>query len=134
MRRLRPITRLRYALRRSRLLQIGVLLGFWLLGQGLSRLMSLPVPGGIIGMALLLALLAGGLIRPPSIHRGANWLIAEMLLFFVPAVMVVLDHGELLGLLGLKLAAAIVAGTVLVMAGTALVVDFCSRWSARLVE
>lgn len=134
MRPLRLITRLRYALRRSRMLQIGVLLGFWLLGQGLSHLIGLPVPGGIIGMALVLALLAGGVIRPPSIHRGANWLIAEMLLFFVPAVMVVLDHRELLGLMGLKLAAAIVAGTVLVMAGTALTVDFCCRWRMRLVD
>jgi len=31
--------------------------------------------------------------------RGADWLIAEMLLFFVPAVLALLNHKEFIGLL-----------------------------------
>jgi holin-like protein len=54
-----------------------------------------------------------------------------MLLFFVPAVMAVLDHHEFVGLLGLKIVAVILVGTVLVMGGTALTVDLCYRWRAR---
>lgn len=65
-------------------------------------------------------------------RSSAGWLLAEMLLFFVPAVMAVLDHSEFMGLLGLKIAAVIVAGTVMVMGGTALAVDLCYRWRLRL--
>jgi holin-like protein len=61
--------------------------------------------------------------------RGADWLLAEMLLFFVPAVLALLDHREFLGLLGLKILAIIVLSTTMVMGVTALTVDLCYRWS-----
>ncbi len=122
---------LRRTLQRSRLLQIGVLGGFWILGEALSRKLALPVPGGILGLFGVLALLAGGWIRPASVRRGARWLLAEMLLFFVPAVMAVLDHREFLGVLGLKLLAVVVLGTITVMGTTALTMDACFHWEAR---
>lgn len=123
--------RLRIALHRSRLLQTGLLAGFWFLGEGLTRALDLPVPGGVVGMAIVLALLASGKLSMFAMRRGANWLLAEMLLFFVPACMAVLDHHELFGTLGLKLLAVIVAGTLLVMGSTAFTVDAYYRWKLR---
>jgi holin-like protein len=119
---------LRRTLDQSRWLQIGLLCGLWALGTGLGRLTGLPLPGGIIGMAILLALLGSGWVRPLAVRRGAAWLLAEQLLFFVPAVMALLDHHELLSSLGLKLIAVIFTGTLLVMTGTALTVDLWYRW------
>jgi holin-like protein len=52
-----------------------------------------------------------------------------MLLFFVPAVLAVMDHREFLGLLGLKILSVILLGTVVVMSVTALVVDLGYRLS-----
>ncbi|MDR3641934.1 MAG: CidA/LrgA family protein [Humidesulfovibrio sp.] len=124
----------RLALRRSRLLQGGALVLFWALGEALVRTTHLPVPGGIIGLALVLLLFASGRLRTISLRRGADWLLAEMLLFFVPAVLAVLDHREFLGLLGLKLLAVVLAGTLLVMGGTGLAVDLCCRLSPRPVR
>lgn len=117
---------------RSSVLQIAILAAFWALGEAAVGVTGLPLPGGIVGMAVVLALLASGHIRPAAVRRGAGWLLAEMLLFFVPAVMAILDHSEFMGLLGLKIAAVIVAGTVMVMGGTALAVDLCYRWRLRL--
>jgi len=122
---------LRSVLRRSRLLQIVLITLFSLLGQMLANAAGLPVPGGVIGMALVLALLASGLLRVRNVHRGASWLLGEMLLFFVPAVMSLLDHREFLGVLGAKLLVVILLGTALVMAGTALTIDLCYRWMNR---
>lgn len=122
---------LRSVLRRSRLLQIVLITLFALLGKMLANAAGLPVPGGVIGMALVLALLASGLLRIRNVHRGASWLLGEMLLFFVPAVMSLLDHREFLGVLGAKLLVVILLGTALVMAGTALTIDLCYRWMNR---
>jgi holin-like protein len=119
---------IRRLVRRSRLAQLALVAAFWLAGEMLVRLTGLPVPGSIIGMALaLLALSARGL-HIGSMKRGANWLLAEMLLFFVPAVLALLDHGELLGLIGLKILAVIIVSTMTVMCVTALTVDLCYRW------
>lgn len=121
----------RSALRRSRVLQICLIVLFSWLGQALAQVSGLPVPGGVIGMAIVLVLLATRRLRVRNVHRGASWLLGEMLLFFVPAVMSLLDHREFLGLLGLKLLAVILLGTALVMAGTALTIDLCYRWMNR---
>lgn len=122
---------LRLALRRSRVLQVALIVLFALLGQVLAKALGLPVPGGVIGMALVLALLATRRLRVRNVHRGASWLLAEMLLFFVPAVMSLLDHREFLGMLGVKLLVVILLGTAMVMAGTALTIDLCYRWMNR---
>ncbi|MNT44079.1 holin-like protein [compost metagenome] len=127
----RPARVLRFALRRSRVLQIALIVLFALLGQALANALGLPVPGGVIGMALVLALLATRRLRVRNVHRGASWLLAEMLLFFVPAVMSLLDHREFLGMLGVKLLVVILLGTAMVMAGTALTIDLCYRWMNR---
>ncbi|MEW6256858.1 MAG: CidA/LrgA family protein [Pseudomonadota bacterium] len=123
--------RFRAVLRRTRLLQILLLAAIWLAGDVLVRLLGLPVPGGVVGMAGLLLLLALGLVKPASLRLGAYWLLAEMLLFFVPAVIAIIDHGEFVGALGLKVALVILVGTLLVMAGTALSVDLLYRWRLR---
>lgn len=116
-------TVLRRRLRLNRFAQAGLIVLIWCAGEGLSRAAGLPVPGGVTGMMLALALLLAGLVRPASMRRGARWFIGDMLLFFVPAVMAILDHREFLGLTGLKIIAVILGGTLLVMFATALAVD-----------
>lgn len=128
---LRPTLRLKAFLRRSRFAQLGLIVGFWWLGDVTARGLGLPVPGGVIGMAAMLLLLMFHGLGPAQVRRGANVLLADMLLFFVPAVMAVLDHREFVGLLGVKLLAAILFGTLLVMAGTALTVETVQRLVAR---
>lgn len=115
-------------LRQSRLAQALILIVFWQLGNVLARATALPVPGAIWGLFLVLVLLGTGALRLPAVHRGATWFLGDMLLFFVPPVLAVLDHPELAGWLGLKLLVAIVAGTVVVMTVTALTVDACYRF------
>lgn len=125
------VTASAHVLRRSRLAQIGLLAAFWGLGESLARLTGLPLPGAVLGMILLLALFGSKLVKPALVERGASWLLAEMLLFFVPAVLAVLDHREFLSILGLKILAVIVLGTTLVMGTTALAVDCCIRLRER---
>ncbi len=122
---------LRRFVRSSRLAQIGLMLGLWWVGCQLTLHLSLPVPGAIVGLALALALLASGRVSRASLRHGADWLLADMLLFFVPAVLAVLNHREFLGLLGLKLLAVIACGTIVVMAVTAVVVELCFRCLER---
>lgn len=99
--------------------------GFWLLGEAITRVFGIPLPGGIIGLGLLLALLAMRRVSTVSMRRGAGWFLSDMLLFFVPAVLAVLDHPELFGLTGLKILFVILASTALVMLATAFTVERC---------
>ena len=115
--------------RSSQLLQTLLLLGFWLTGEAITRVARIPIPGAVIGLFIVLGLLGSKRISICTVQRGARWFLAEMLLFFVPAVLAVLDHPELIGLLGLKILAVITLGTIIVMVVTAVVMDVCYRLS-----
>lgn len=117
--------------RNSRVAQVALLAAVWFVGNLISRGLGLPFPGAIVGLGLMLALLLSGWVKPTAVRRGAKFLIGEMLLFFVPAVLAVLDHAEWLSVTGLKLFAAVLLGTLMVMLGTALAVDLSYRWWVR---
>jgi len=123
--------RTRRTVRQSRLTQIGLIVLLWLAGEAIVRGSGLPVPGSIVGLALTLLLLASGRISLFTLRNGARWFLAEMLLFFVPAVMGVLDHREFLGLVGLKILAIIALGTAFVMLVTGFTVELCLRWTEK---
>ncbi len=119
----------RHAIRKHYLLQIALIIAIWKMGELIAHASTLPIPGSVIGMTLLLVMLRCKLIALPSVKRGADVFLAEMLLFFVPAVLAVLDHPEFLGWLGLKLLIAILLGTVIVMTCTALTMELLFRLS-----
>ncbi|HTV76892.1 MAG TPA: CidA/LrgA family protein [Steroidobacteraceae bacterium] len=119
------------ALAGSRTGQIGLISGLWGLGCGVAHWAGSTFPGGLIGMLALLALMASGALDPKFVARGAGWLLAEMLLFFVPAVVALLAHPEFLGLTGLKVLVVIVGSTLMVMFSTALTVEWGMRLRSR---
>jgi len=122
---------LRRGLHRSRAAQIAIIMLVWLAGEAIVRLTGLGLPGGVVGLALAIALLASGVVRLASLRRGSDWLLAQMLLFFVPAIPAVIEHHELLGLVGLKVVVVILAGTAAVMGSTALTVELFHRLAQR---
>ncbi|MBX9405126.1 CidA/LrgA family protein [Pseudomonas baetica] len=108
--------------------ELAVLLGLYLLGCQLAAWLAWPIPGGVIGMALLLLAFAFGWVKPKSLQLGAGLLMAEMLLFFIPALMSLLDYGALLRNDGWRILLVIAASTLMVM----LVTAFTVEWAVRL--
>lgn len=106
---------------------ITLLLVFQLLGEVIARTLALPIPGPVIGMALLFAALAlrGG--PSPELRDTAQNLLQHLSLLFVPAGVGVMLHFHRIGDEWLPLAASLVGSTVLTIAVTALVLRALSR-------
>lgn len=111
--------------------EVLVLLGVFLLGGQLASWLQWPIPGGVIGLALLLVAFACGVIKPASLQLGAGILMAEMLLFFIPALMSLLDYGAMVRNEGWRIMLVIGVSTLLVMLVTAFTVEFVCRWKTR---
>ncbi|AVX87636.1 CidA/LrgA family protein [Pseudomonas koreensis] len=112
----------------SRLIaELAVLLGLYLLGCQIAAWLAWPIPGGVIGMALLLLAFAFGWVKPAALQLGAGLLMAEMLLFFIPALMSLLDYGALLRDDGWRILLVIGASTLMVMLVTAFTVELAVR-------
>ncbi len=73
-----------------------VLCGFQLLGESLAALLSLPVPGPVIGMFLLLAVLILRKRVTPAFQQHSHALFAYLPLILVPPSVGVLAHLELI--------------------------------------
>ncbi len=111
------------------LAELVILLAFYAVGRQLVLWFNLNIPPGVVGLALLLAVFAFGWLSPEQLQRGAALLMGEMLLFFIPAVMSLLDQGTLIKNQGWKIILIIIISTVLVMLGTAITVELIYRWS-----
>jgi holin-like protein len=109
-------------------LQSGLIILFWLASDLVVKNLKLPISGGILGLGIVLLLLMTQSIKINTIKKGADLLIKDMLLFFIPAVLALLEHHELLGILGIKILFVIVLSTITVMLVTAAVVDYCYHW------
>jgi holin-like protein len=107
--------------------ELVVLLGLHLLGCQIAAWLAWPIPGGVIGMALLLLAFAFGWVKPAALQLGAGLLMAEMLLFFIPALMSLLDYGALLRDDGWRILLVIGASTLMVMLVTAFTVELAVR-------
>lgn len=103
----------------------------WGLGSWLATALALPVPGGVVGLAMLLLLLAARIVEPEWLQNGVRLLLGEMLLFFIPALLSLLDYGPLLRQEGVRILFAILLSTVLTMVATAYTVDWMFRRRGR---
>lgn len=113
------------------LIELVVLLAIYLLGCQLAVWLAWPIPGGVVGLGLLLATFANGLVKPAALQLGAGVLMAEMLLFFIPALMSLLDYGGLLRNDGWRILLVIGFSTLAMMLVTAFTVELVCRWRLR---
>ncbi|HAF55829.1 MAG TPA: murein hydrolase regulator LrgA [Thauera sp.] len=106
-----------------------LLLVFQLVGEVIARGLGLPIPGPVIGMALLfLALLLRG---GPSedVRQTAGQLLQHLSLLFVPAGTGIVLYGDRIAAEWLPLLAALFLSTFLAIAVTALVLSALTRKS-----
>jgi holin-like protein len=108
-----------------------VLLAIYQVGCEISLWLNLPIPGGVIGLALLLLTFASGLVKPATLQTGAGLLLAEMLLFFIPPLMSLLDYGTLVRNEGWRIMLVIGCSTLMVMLVTAFTVEMVCRLKDR---
>ncbi|WP_277182438.1 CidA/LrgA family protein [Caballeronia sp. BR00000012568055] len=112
--------------------QSAALAAIWAVADFAARKLSLPIPGSVVGLVLLLALLFCGGIAPRWVKAGADWLLSDMLLFFIPAAVAAVQYGGLFMEDGWRLALVVVAGTLMVMVAVAFAVDRAARLERRL--
>lgn len=110
---------------------LATLLVFQLLGEALVRALDLPVPGPVLGLALLLPVLAW---RPPvlaMVRPTAQTLLQHLSLLFVPAGVGVMLHLQRLGDEALAIGVALVLSTWIGLVVAALTMQALMRMTRR---
>ncbi|GIN87696.1 holin-like protein CidA [Heyndrickxia sporothermodurans] len=97
------------------MIQILILCIFTYIMGEIATFLHLKIPGSILGLVLLFILLQMKIVKLKWIEIGGNWLVAELLLFFIPSAVGIIQYKHLLLDNGLKIIAVIFISSTIVM-------------------
>ncbi|SFG89319.1 CidA/LrgA family protein [Sporolactobacillus nakayamae] len=107
--------------------QVTYLYLFALLGNVLVKWLHLPVSGSIIGLFIVLALLHFKVLKLSAVELGAGFLMSEMLLFFIPSAVAIIQYKNEILQHGSQFLIVILLSTITVMIVTGLVAQISIR-------
>ena len=109
-------------------LVFAILLTCQLVGEVVTRLLRLPIPGPVLGMVILFCgLLVRGYV-PQDMGTVTGELLQNLSLLFVPAGVGVMLHARLLADNLLALTLALVLSATITIAVTGLLMSWTARW------
>jgi holin-like protein len=101
-----------------------MLMGYAIAGEAIARAGHLPIPGPVIGLLLLLAVITLRNRVSPELQSGARALLARLPLLFVPAGVGIVAHLRLIGAEWMPIALAIAGSSLLAIVATAATARF----------
>jgi holin-like protein len=87
--------------------------------------MALPIPGNLVGMILLYALLSLGIVKLSWFEAAGGFLIRHLAFFFVPITVGLMDAGSLFASRGVEI--------MLILAASAVIGVMLAGWTSQLL-
>ena len=103
--------------------QLMIIFMISLVGEGISSVFHLPVPGSIIGLVLLFLALQFKLLRLRHISMVGNFLLANMTILFLPPAVGIMDKFQVIAPYLLPLILIVLGAIVLNVCVIAVVVQ-----------
>lgn len=116
------------------IIHLGLFLGFQLIGEVIARIFMLRLPGPVIGMMLLAALL---LARPQigeKIKDTASHVLSYLSLLYVPAGVGIVQYLDQFDEIGLPLMVALLGSTILAIGAGSLTFKYVNRLRGQADE
>ena len=110
---------------------ISILLVYQLIGEIITLTFALPVPGPVIGMALLFVTLSLRRRIPEQLQNTSQTLLQHLSLLFIPAGTGVMLHTQRLANEWLPIVASLLISTVLGLLITAVIMSALARFTRK---
>ncbi|WP_442604100.1 CidA/LrgA family protein [Paenibacillus sp. KN14-4R] len=101
---------------------------FWLIGDYIVTALHWKIPGAFVAIAFVFALLHFRILKVEWLELGSKWLIGEMLLFFIPSAIGIVNYGDLVRSYGLQFLLIIVISTIFVMGVTGKITEILVKF------
>ncbi|WP_171257554.1 CidA/LrgA family protein [Acinetobacter qingfengensis] len=99
----------------------------WYLLDQLLQSLQLTMSASVLGLFLLLLSLKNNLLPVSYVQDGGHFLLKNMLLFFIPPVVGLVQYTDILLENGIKIFTAIFLGTLIVMYSSKITVHFLMK-------
>lgn len=115
----------------KRLKQFFWIFMFSFIGEFLSLVSPVAIPGSVIGMVLLFLALHYKWIKMVQVEEVGSWLTDNMAIFFVPAGVALMTNFNILGDIWWQLLVTVIITTSLMIAFVGLIVQWLKRRKDR---
>lgn len=116
------------------LTQVAFLYLLFLLGEFLRSLLSIPLPGSIIGLLILWALLSFGIVPLAWVEKGAYVFLSTLPLYLIPATVGVMNYGYIFTGKGILLVFITIISTFITMATASWVSQTVAKRKSKEVK
>ena len=99
--------------------QLGLIFLFLGLGKYVQDILNLPISAAVTGLFILLIFLISGILKLEWVKVGSDFILGELVLFFIPCLVGLTQYQSLFLDQGWKLFVVIFLGTACVMVFTA---------------
>ncbi len=117
-------------LRRSNmniLSQLFIILAFSYVGETITTLFHLPVPGSIVGLFLLFGALQTKLIKVKQIDESGSWLKNNMAFLFVPATVGIMPYFDIIQKSWIDITIVLIFSTLITYIITGVIAEFLNK-------
>lgn len=104
-----------------------LILFVYFLGEVVSKSLSLPIPGNIMGMIFLFIFLVTGIIKLEKIEDAAKFILGNLAFLFIPAGVGLMNYFGIISNYVAQILFIVVITTFIVMSCTGLAVQLVSR-------
>lgn len=111
--------------------QFTIIFAAAMLGELCRRIIPLPIPASVYGLALLFLALKFHAVRPEQVQDAANIFLDLMALLFVVPAIAILAYFDTLRPIILQFTAAVILTTIFVLGVSGVVTQFVIRLGKR---
>ena len=108
--------------------EIALIFVLCLIGEWIAALLPVAFPASVISMVILILLLMTGVIKQRQIQTVSNFLVVNMGLFFVPALVGTLEYVDVLKVQLFPFLVVTLITTPIVYGVTAWTIQLLMRW------
>lgn len=104
-----------------------IIFGIYLIGELIASSLHLPIPGNILGMVILFALLCTKIIKVENIVNVTNFLLDHLSFFFIPAGVGLMTSMEIIKSTWWQLLVVCISTTIIIIGVTGTTIQRISK-------
>jgi len=106
---------------------LAIIFGFYALGELITYILNLTIPGSVLGMLFLLGALLAGLIKLEWVEGEAELFVRNMSVMFIPPGVGIVSYIGLIKSQAIPIFAALILSFLITLLVTAKTVEFLRR-------
>ena len=111
-----------------------IILVLYFIGELISKIFNIPIPGNIIAMILLFVYLCTGIIKVEKVDDISTFFLDHLAFFFIPAGVGLINSFDSIKSSAIQIIIICIITTIIVMAVTGIIVQFTSNMLAKKKE